>query len=100
MIWIGSMTDKKHHLTFAYSLDWIEYLIEKDELFKLINRNFGKLENVNKQRILVLKMQLTGFKPSDFHGEQCYLIEDINRYCKENRIDFTASDSFEDKNNG
>jgi hypothetical protein len=99
MVWIGSMTDKKRHLTFSYSLDLIEYLIEQNMLFKLIDDKFEDLENYQKQRLLVLKMQLSKFKPGDYHVEQFYLVDDINRYCKENNISFTASDSFENKSN-
>jgi hypothetical protein len=99
MVCIGSMTEKKQHLTFSYSLDLIECLIEQSMLFKLIDDKFENLENYQKQRLLVLKMQLSKFKSGDYHGEQFYLVDDINRYCKENNISFTASDSFENKSN-
>ncbi len=99
MIWIGCVTDSKRHLTYGFSLDWIKYLLNQDELFKLIDKNFEKLSNYKKQRILVLKMQFCKFEPSDFYGEKCYLVKDINRYCRENQITFSSSDSFEENNN-
>lgn len=99
MIWIGSMTDKKRHLTYSFSIDWIKYLLPDDEFADLFNSSFNGLSNRNKQRMLVLKMQMSKFEPSDFHGEKCYLAEDIQRYCNDNNIAFSASDSVEEDKN-
>lgn len=97
MIWIGSMTDTKFHLTYCYSIDWINYLLSKQELGNLIKNTFNNLSDCNKQRILILKMQLSDFKSEHFLSDKSYLVEDINRYCKENKISFTASDKLEEK---
>lgn len=94
MIWDGSMYDEKKHVTFSYTIDWIDYLLGEINVYHLITSNFELLSNKNKQRALVLLMQKSGIKPLDVSGTY-YLVEDIQNYCIEKDISFNASDEYE-----
>lgn len=100
LIWIGSMTDKKTHLTYIYSIDWVNYLISDDSLQQIIKNNFNLLRNRDKQRILILLMQNESFESSEkLDGEKAYLCEDVTKYCLLKSIDFVGDDKYEQESN-
>jgi hypothetical protein len=94
-IFIGRVdsSNKGSYNSYSYSIDDMKSVIDiskfqKDEVIQ------EPLDDKTKQNIIVLFMEIDGFAHSDLNNDY-FTVEDIQKYCLENKIKFVPSDSYE-----